>query len=93
MCIVMRQQTRLAAFALIVSLWIGVTAAATPEPQPQRSSRFGQRDSRVLKSQIAPHWFDGDSLVRRKRGDHSINYFYLMAKHIAALEQAKIRLC
>jgi dipeptidyl aminopeptidase/acylaminoacyl peptidase len=64
MFIVRKQQIRSMTFLLIISLWIGVDlplAIGTPQPQPQRSGRFGPRDGRVLKSQITPHWFDGDN--------------------------------
>jgi FkbM family methyltransferase len=39
-----------------------------------------------------PYWFDGGDLVRRRPGHRSVNYFFLMARHLAALEQAGIGL-
>jgi len=33
------------------------------------------------------YWFDGASLRRRRRGDRSVNYFFLTDQHLKAFEK------
>jgi FkbM family methyltransferase len=35
-------------------------------------------------------WYDGTTVVERRRGDDSVNYFFLKKEHVAALERAGI---